>query len=199
MVRAELNYGHGVRLISLIAAVVLVAGCSNATTTGGEPTTQAVSTPEAPRSESTPVPEPSTSEPSTSEPSTSEPSTPEQPRECEQVMFQRAQGTIRSQQSAFAQQDFAAARAYASEFFRAGVSVAGFEAIIKGQYAFLLADPAIEFVDCQRLGESALIRVKVADPASSSTVTMVYRVVLENESWFIDAASIADRRTEVTA
>ena len=114
-------------------------------------------------------------------------------------MFQRAQGTIRSQQSAFAQQDFAAARAYASEFFRAGVSVAGFEAIIKGQYAFLLADPAIEFVDCQRLGESALIRVKVADPASSSTVTMVYRVVLENESWFIDAASIADRRTEVTA
>ena len=114
-------------------------------------------------------------------------------------MFQRAQGTIRSQQSAFADQDFAAARAYASQFFRDGVSVSGFEAIIEGQYAFLLGDPAIEFIDCQRLGESALIRVEVDDAATTSTVTMVYRVVLENESWFIDAASISDRRTNVTA
>lgn len=69
--------------------------------------------------------------------------------------------------------------------------------MIKGGYAFLLADPALEFLDCQRLGESALIRVEVAEPGS--TITLVYRVVLENESWFIDAASISDRRTKVTA
>lgn len=114
-------------------------------------------------------------------------------------MFQRAQGTIRSQQSAFAELDFAAARGYASESFRTGVSVPRFEAIIEGQYAFLLGDPAIEFIDCQRLGESALIDVEVDDPATASTVAMVYRVVLENESWFIDAASISDRRTNITA
>ena len=172
------------RPITLMAVAVLLTGCASATTTGTGPTTQTEST-------TPPI--------STPQPSTPEPSATEQPRECEQVMFQRAQGTIRSQQSAFAERDFAAARAYASQFFRSGVSVSGFEAIIKGRYAFLLDEPRLEFVDCQRLGESALIRVEVDDPATASTVTMVYRVVLENESWFIDAASISDRRTEVTA
>lgn len=186
MVRAELNYGHRVRLITLMAVAVLVTGCASATTTttGAGTATQTES---------------ATPTTSTPEPSTPEPSTPEQPRECEQVMFQRAQGTIRAQQSAFAEQDFAAARAYASNFFRAGVSVPQFEAIIKGQYAFLLDDPGLEFLDCKRLGESALIRVEVDDPATASTVTMVYRVVLENESWFIDAASVSDRSAAVTA
>ena len=181
MVRAELNYGHRVRLITLMAVAVLVTGCASATTTttGAGTATQ--------------------TESATPPTSTPELSTPEQPRECEQVMFQRAQGTIRAQQSAFAEQDFAAARAYASNFFRAGVSVPQFEAIIKGQYAFLLDDPGLEFLDCQRLGESALIRVEVDDPATASTVTMVYRVVLENESWFIDAASVSDRSAAVTA
>lgn len=184
MVRAELNYGHDVRLISLLLGAILLTGCAGAATTGAEPTTP-----------TTPTTQPTPAMPATPTP---EPSASEQPRDCERVMFQRAQGTIRSQQSAFAELDFAAARGYASESFRNGVSVPRFESIIRGRYRFLLDEPTIAFIDCQRLGESALIRVEFEDPPNATTVTMVYRVVLENESWFIDAASISDRRTDVT-
>lgn len=114
---------------------------------------------------------------------------------CEDVMFQRAQGTIRSQQSALAQSDFEAARAFASDNFRSGVSVDQFQSIIEGNYAFLLGDPAVTFVDCQRRGDSALIRVEIA---GSPVTIMLYGVVLENESWFIDAATVAGTRDEVT-
>ena len=76
------------------------------------------------------------------------------------------------------------------------MSVDQFQSIIEGTYAFLLDDPAVEFLDCQRLGETALIRVEIA---GSPIVTMAYRVVLENESWFIDAATVAGTREAVTA
>lgn len=109
MVRAKLNYGPCVRLIPLLATAALLCGCAGATT-GTEPSAQVeASTPSA----------------STPGPSAPESSESEQPRECEQVMFQRAQNTIRSQQSAFAELDFAAARAYSSEGFRSGVSCHG--------------------------------------------------------------------------
>jgi hypothetical protein len=110
-------------------------------------------------------------------------------------MFQRAQGTIRAQQSALAQSDFEAARAFASDDFRSGVSVDQFQSIIEGNYSFLLDDPAITFVDCQRRGDSALIRVEVT---GSPVTIMLYGVVLESEKWFIDAASVAGSREDVT-
>ena len=110
-------------------------------------------------------------------------------------MFQRAQGTIRAQQNALAKSDFEAARAYASDNFRSGVSVDQFQGIIEGNYSFLLEDPTLTFVDCQRRGDSALIRVEVA---GSPVTIMLYGVVLENDSWFIDAASVAGTRDAVT-
>lgn len=110
-------------------------------------------------------------------------------------MFQRAQGTIRAQQKALADSDFEAARSYSSQGFRSGVSVEQFQAIIEGSYEFLLEDPDITFVDCQRRNDSALIRVEVA---GSPVTIMLYGVVLENESWFIDAASVAGTRDDVT-
>ena len=110
-------------------------------------------------------------------------------------MFQRAQGTIRAQQSALANSDFDAARAYASRQFRSTVSIEQFRAIIEGSFAFLLDDPALSFAACQRRGDSALLRVEVA---GSPATTMVYVVVLENDSWFIDAASVAETSDDIT-
>lgn len=183
------------RAMALVAAALLLAGCVSEATTGGversgsEPTTQ------APPSE-----EPDTSEETKAEtapqPIESTESTEPSVVPCEDVMFQQAQGTIRSQQSAFANEDFAAARAFASQSFQEAVSVDQFQSIIRGTYEFLLGEPALTFSDCRRDGDSALIQV---DIAGSPSVLMVYRVVLENESWFIDAASIAGTKEDVAA
>jgi hypothetical protein len=110
-------------------------------------------------------------------------------------MFQRAQGTIRAQQSALAATDFEAARAYSSDGFRSGVTVEQFQTIIEANYAFLLDDPVLTFIDCQRRGDSAILRVEVE---GSPITVMLYGVVLENDSWFIDAASVAGTRDAVT-
>lgn len=169
------------RILGLLVATVLLTGCASAITTGGE------STQDAPQNTNAPA------VPEDDDESTPESSNPAQP--CEDVMFQRAQGTIRAQQSALANRDFEAARAYASDNFRSGVSVDQFQNIIEGSYSFLLGDPAIAFVDCQRRGDSALIRVEIT---GSPVTIMVYGVVLENEKWFIDAASVAGQRDAVT-
>ena len=175
------------RVFTVIAAGLLLAGCASDASTGGE---------------ARPTPTPTSITPKTPDPQT----TPESDQEsapdptngatpCEDVMFQRAQGTIRAQQNALAKSDFEAARAYASDNFRSGVSVDQFQGIIEGNYSFLLEDPAITFVDCQRREDSALIRVEVA---GSPVTIMLYGVVLENDSWFIDAASVAGTRDAVT-
>lgn len=167
------------RALGIGLAALLLAGCVSDVSTGG----QVASSP----SSTTASPSP------TQEQETPAPSTGAQP--CEDVMFQRAQGTIRAQQQALANSDFEAARAYASNGFRSGVSVEQFQVIIEGRYAFLLGNPDITFADCQRRGDSALIRVEVA---GSPVTIMLYGVVLENDSWFIDAASVAGTRDAVT-
>ncbi len=169
------------RIIGLLTASLLLVGCASQSTTGGEQVQQTPPQTSAP------------TEPQPEEESTPEPSIASQP--CEDVMFQRAQGTIRAQQSALAQSDFEAARAFASDGFRSGVSVDQFQSIIEGNYSFLLDDPALSFVDCQRRGDSALIRVEVA---GSPITVMLYGVVLDSEKWFIDAASVAGSREDVT-
>jgi len=192
VVRAPVTYRHAMRALMIAVAGLLLAGCATGVTTGGAPASpSAPATPQAP----TPSAEPSASEPESVPEPESEGEGEGEPVVCEDVMFQRAQGTIRSQQRALAAQDFEAARAYATDSFRESVSVADFRRIISGTYPFLLEDPALDFRECQRQGDTALIQV---DVAGSPVIAMVYRVVLENESWFIDAASIAGERADVT-
>ena len=167
------------RTAILAAGLLALTGCVSDETTGGERPTEP-----SPSAEISPAP------------SESPDDSPDEAAPCEETMFQRAQNTIRSQQRAFANDDFAVARGYASQSFQGSVSVDQFQSIIEGTYAFLLDDPAVEFLDCQRLGETALIRVEIS---GSPIVTMAYRVVLENESWFIDAATVAGTREAVTA
>jgi hypothetical protein len=167
------------RALGIGLAALLLAGCVSEVSANG----QAASSPS-----------PTTTSPSpTEEQETPTPSTGAQP--CEDVMFQRAQDTIRAQQAALANSDFETARTYASNNFRSSVSVEQFQVIIEGSYAFLLENPDITFVDCQRRNESALIRVEVA---GSPVTIMLHGLVLENESWFIDAASVAGIRDDVT-
>lgn len=179
------------RVVGLVAAGLLLVGCVGGTTAGEEQPQEspsATSTPDVPEG----APTPETESAPSSEPS-SEPSNATAP--CEDVMFEQAQGTIRAQQGALANSDFDAARAYASRQFRSTVTVEQFQEIIEGSYAFLLEDPALSFAACQRHGDSALLRVEVA---GSPATIMVYVVVLESDSWFIDAASIAETRNDVT-
>lgn len=180
------------KALIVAAAGLLLVGCATDVTTGSAPpdaTTQPAPTPAETSPSDTPPAETSPSEASPSAEET------EEALPCEDVMFQRAQGTIRSQQRALAAQDFEAARAYASDSFRESVSVPDFRRIIQGNYAFLLEDPTLGFLECQRQGDTALIQLEVG---GSPVIVMVYRVVLENESWFIDAASIAGSREDVT-
>ena len=174
------------RIVIVVAAGLLLVGCAGGTAAGEDQPRESPSATSAPD-----VPDSAPSPETESAPSP-EPSNVTAP--CEDVMFQRAQGTIRAQQSALANSDFDAARAYASRQFRSSVSVEQFQEIIEGDYAFLLEDPALSFAACQRRGDSALLRVEVA---GSPATIMVYVVVLENDAWFIDAASVAETRNEV--
>lgn len=175
------------RTAILAIGLLALAGCASETTTGGDRASDP-----APITEESNTPGPRQTTPPTESPAPQDAET----TPCEEVMFNRAQNTIRSQQRAFANGDFRVARGYASDSFRESVSVEQFQSIIEGTYAFLLEDPAIEFIDCQRMGDIALIELEVA---GSPVVTMAYRVVLENESWFIDAAAVAGSREDVTA
>jgi len=184
----------------LVAAVFLLAGCATQTTTGRTPTSQ-------PSNQATDSPAPTEPEPEQAEPEPTEPE-PEQaepePREpaptesgpvaCEDLVFQRAQTTIRGQQDAFGSDDFQTAWGFASPSFRSSVTVDAFQTIIEGTYPFLLDNPNLRFIECQRQGKTAFLQVEVA---ASPTVVMVYRVVLNEDVWLIDAASIAGSREEV--
>ena len=178
------------RIASLFLASILLTGCATGTTT------DTGAAPEPSNSGQSPsAPEP-TDEPDTETGEEVPPESASDSQPCEDLMFQRAQGTIRSQQAALAESDFEAARAFASNSFRSTVTVEQFQEIIEGNFAFLLEDPAITFVECQRRGDTALIRV---DVAGSPVTVLVYGMVLEDDMWFVDAASIAGNREDVTA
>ena len=174
-------------IAGLAAAALLLAGCATQTTTG-----QAPNSPSPTEAPDTPAPtQPEATEPEPTEPGPTE----SEPVACEDLVFQRAQTTIRSQQDALGNSDFQAAWGFASPSFRSSVTVDAFQGIIEGTYPFLLDNPDLTFTECQRQGETAFLQVEVA---GSPTVVMVYRVVLNEDVWFIDAASIAGSREDVT-
>ena len=168
-------------IAGLAAAALLLAGCATQTTTGRTPTSQ-------PSNQATDSPAPTEPEPREPAPTESGPVA------CEDLVFQRAQTTIRGQQDAFGSDDFQTAWGFASPSFRSSVTVDAFQTIIEGTYPFLLDNPNLRFIECQRQGKTAFLQVEVA---GSPTVVMVYRVVLNEDVWLIDAASIAGSREEV--
>lgn len=171
---------------ALALAAVVLTGCASETTTGQAPETLAPTIEENPTSEPAPEPDPEPTEPAPTE---------SQAVPCEDLMFQRAQSTIRSQQEALGNGDFQDAWGFASPSFRSSVTVDAFQGIIEDSYPFLLDNPDLAFLECQRQDSTAFFQVEVA---GSPTVVMVYRVVLNEDVWFIDAASIAGSREDVT-
>lgn len=178
------------RWVALAAALVMLTGCVSDATTGGESSSTPSQTPSS--SPTTPDSTPQNSAEDTPEPEPEAAS----PALCGDTTFEGAQETIRNQQRAFAANDFATALTFSSKSFRSNVTLDSFAGIITGSYAFLLDDPAVDFLECQSDGESALMRVEVA---GSPIMVMVYRLVLEDDAWFIDAASIAGSREAVAA
>lgn len=192
------------RVVFLLLAAALLSACVTGSTTGGQESTQTpAQTPtQTPTQTQEPSPAPSPSSeptPSQSEQPSQNPSqTPSQPdvqvAECTQETFDATRQTIEGQQEAFATSDFATARTFSSQSFQSYVSVEQFQEIIVGTYPFLIDSPELAFPECQRETDTVLMRVEVD---GSPSVIMIYRLVLEDDGWFIDAASIAGTRENV--
>lgn len=188
------------RVVFPLLAAALLSACVTGSTTGGQESTQ-TSTPtptqtQEPSSTPSPSNEPTPSQ--TGQPSQTPSQTPSQPdvqvAECTQETFDGTRQTIEGQQEAFATGDFAAARTFSSQSFQSYVSVEQFQEIIVGTYPFLIDSPELAFPECQRETDTVLMRVEVD---GSPSVIMIYRLVLEDDDWFIDGASIAGTREDV--
>lgn len=103
--------------------------------------------------------------------------------------------TIASQQAFFAQGDFAGARMFASGGFQSSVNEADFQEIIEAQYAFLLDDPPVEFLDCAQVEPYAQIQVRVT---ATDIYDLQYQLIREPQGWRIDGATISGAREAVT-
>ena len=192
------------RVVFPLLAAALLSACVTGSTTGGQESTQTpAQTPtQTPTQTQEPSPAPSPSSeptPSQSEQPSQNPSqTPSQPdvqvAECTQETFDATRQTIEGQQEAFALGDFATARTFSSQSFQSYVSVEQFQEIIVGTYPFLIDSPELAFPECQRETDTVLMRVEVD---GSPSVIMIYRLVLEEDGWFIDGASIAGTREDV--
>ena len=192
------------RVVFPVLAAALLSACVTGSTTGGQESTQTPAQTPTPTptqtQEASPAPSPSSEPtPSQSEQLSQNPSqTPSQPdvqvAECTQETFDATRQTIEGQQEAFASGDFATARTFSSQSFQSYVSVEQFQEIIVGTYPFLIDSPELAFPECQRETDTVLMRVEVD---GSPSVIMIYRLVLEEDGWFIDGASIAGTREDV--
>ena len=200
MVHPNLTYRACMRVVFPLLAAALLSACVTGSTTGGQESAQ-TSTPtptqtQEPSSTPSPSNEPTPSQ--TGQPSQTPSQTPSQPdvqvAECTQETFDGTRQTIEGQQEAFATGDFATARTFSSQSFQSYVSVEQFQEIIVGTYPFLIDSPELAFPECQRETDTVLMRVEVD---GSPSVIMIYRLVLEDDGWFIDGASIAGTREDV--
>ena len=192
------------RVVFPLLAAALLSACVTGSTTGGQESTQTPAQTPTPTptqtQEASPAPAPSSEPtPSQSEQLSQNPSqTPSQPdvqvAECTQETFDATRQTIEGQQEAFATGDFATARTFSSQSFQSYVSVEQFQEIIVGTYPFLIGSPELAFPECQRETDTVLMRVEVD---GSPSVIMIYRLVLEDDGWFIDGASITGTREDV--
>ena len=188
------------RVVYPLLAAALLSACVTGSTTGGQESTQTPA--QTPTQTHEPSPAPS-SEPTPSQseqPGQTPSQTPSQPdvqvAECTQETFDATRQTIEGQQEAFATGDFATARTFSSQSFQSSVSVEQFQEIIVGTYPFLIDSPELAFPECQRETDTVLMRVEVA---GSPSIVLIYRLVLEDDGWFIDGASIAGTREDVNA
>ena len=196
------------RIVLPLLAAALLSACMTGSTTGGQESTQTpVQTPtptptqtQEPSSTPSPSNEPAPSQTAQPEqtPTQTPSQTPSQPdvqvAECTQETFDATRQTIDGQQEAFAMGDFATARSFASQSFQSSVTVEQFQEIIVGTYPFLIDSPELDFPECQRETDTVLMRVEVD---GSPSIVMIYRLVLEDDDWFIDGASIAGTREDV--
>ena len=206
MVYPNLIYRPYMRVALPLLAAALLSACVTGSTTGGQestrtPTqtpTQIPAQPQRPSSTPSPSNEPAPSQTEQTEQPEQPEQTPTQPdvqvAECTQETFDATRQTIDGQQEAFATGDFAVARSFASQSFQSSVSVEQFREIIIGTYPFLIDSPELAFPECQRETDTVLMRVEVN---GSPSIVLVYRLVLEDDGWFIDAASIAGTREDV--
>lgn len=95
-----------------------------------------------------------------------------------------------AQLDAFAGEDFAAAYALTSPFFRTFMAEDAFEPMIRGDYAALVGNDGHRFDECRLLGRRAFVVVGVRGP--STELVLRYDLSEEPDGWRIDGARALD-------
>jgi hypothetical protein len=113
------------------------------------------------------------------------------PGNCPTDVAQDASSIINSQITAFGQGDFEKARTLSSRRFRFFVPTESFARIMKEDYAILLNNPKVKFVDCDIPSSTQLvIKISVADEQ-----ILTYTLVNEDGNWRIDVAGFTQDDT----
>jgi hypothetical protein len=108
--------------------------------------------------------------------------------------FRSSQRTITEQTAALSAQDFAQARNFSSQNFRANVSEEQFVGIIAGQYGFLLRDPVITFDQCDQETTNQM-RVFASFMVGGVGTQLEYVMVYEADGWYVNAAETTRARS----
>lgn len=154
---------------------LLVVGC------GGTPD----ATPRAPSA--------ATSSPATEPRPAPSPSTPSDFPTCDPAVASGIQETVDAQLRAFADGDYRAALALASDDFRASVTLKDFRRIIREAYPDVADAVAHQVLDCRQLGEASVQALVSVTGRQGATSELGYRFVRQPEGWRIDGASTLSR------
>lgn len=98
---------------------------------------------------------------------------------CSTTIKRQVLATVTGQTKVLGRKDFATAMAYSTAQFRSNVSVKDFTAIIDQSYNFLENTASFQIVECQIMGKSIHLGVRLVD-TSSSVHYLVY--VLQPQS-----------------
>jgi len=176
----------GPRSAGAAASALLLLATSCGPIGGGGTAREVLPPPDAsaPATEPDPGPEPEASPepPARPAPAPDAPAT----EDCEPVTRERITSTVATQVEAFAEEDFDAAYAMTSPFFRRITSREAFEALIRDGYPELVGNDGHRFDACQARNRRAFILVGVRSGADE--LVLRYDLSDEEDGWRIDGA-----------
>jgi hypothetical protein len=112
---------------------------------------------------------------------------------CDPAVASGIKETVDAQLRAFAEGDYRAALALASDGCRASVTLKEFRRIIREAYPDVADSVAHQVLDCRQLGEASAQALVSVTGRQGTTSELGYRFVRQPEGWRIDGASTLSR------
>lgn len=134
-----------------------------------------------------PTPDPELDEPSDPAPRPAPAPDPDPPGACDDATRAGMAATLTAQLDALAEEDFAAAYAVTSAFFRNFFTQDGFETLIRDEYPTLVGNVGHRFAECGVVGRRGFLVVGVRG-ADADELVLRYDLSDEAEGWRIDGA-----------